>query len=243
MLNYTETLVLPLQGFWNAVVYIITSQTACRNLYRSLVGKPELPRKNMDGSGGASGAYGASFHSGGGGPIWHRRMRSRLADAITGGEGSQGGAEAAVAGVTYRGKEEEFPPPPVPGTRETIVKGAKSIKRKVIGMHPPAHALTSKDNKDDNSGDDSSGLNNSTATAWAGTVTGSQAHADDNSKLTGPAPVATKTKTKTNRGLGTDLVASKLDQDVLDDLNADAGSRASGTSILALTPAQTREPL
>ncbi|KAK4690704.1 hypothetical protein P7C71_g6149, partial [Lecanoromycetidae sp. Uapishka_2] len=46
-LNYTETLVFPMQGFWNAVVYIITSQTACRNLWRSMRGKPELPRKNV----------------------------------------------------------------------------------------------------------------------------------------------------------------------------------------------------
>lgn len=45
-LNYVETLVLPLQGFFNAVVYIITSQTACRNLWRSMTGGQELPRKN-----------------------------------------------------------------------------------------------------------------------------------------------------------------------------------------------------
>jgi len=45
-LNFTETLVLPLQGFLNAVVYIITSQTACRNLWRSVTGAQELPRKN-----------------------------------------------------------------------------------------------------------------------------------------------------------------------------------------------------
>lgn len=45
-LNYTETLVLPLQGFFNAVVYIITSQTASRNLWRSMTGAQQLPRKN-----------------------------------------------------------------------------------------------------------------------------------------------------------------------------------------------------
>lgn len=45
-LNYIETLVLPLQGFLNAVVYVITSQTACRNLWRSMTGAQELPRKN-----------------------------------------------------------------------------------------------------------------------------------------------------------------------------------------------------
>jgi hypothetical protein len=45
-LNYTETLVLPLQGFFNAVIYIVTSQTASRNLWRSMTGAQELPRKN-----------------------------------------------------------------------------------------------------------------------------------------------------------------------------------------------------
>lgn len=45
-LNYIETFVLPLQGFFNAIVYIITSQTACRNLWRSRTGAQELPRKN-----------------------------------------------------------------------------------------------------------------------------------------------------------------------------------------------------
>ena len=45
-LNYVETLVLPLQGFLNAVVYVITSQTACRNLWRSITGGQELPRKS-----------------------------------------------------------------------------------------------------------------------------------------------------------------------------------------------------
>ena len=44
-LNYIETLVLPLQGFFNTIVYIITSQTACRNLWRGLTGAQELPRK------------------------------------------------------------------------------------------------------------------------------------------------------------------------------------------------------
>ena len=45
-LNYIETLVLPLQGFFNAIVYMITSQTACRNLWRSMTGAHELPRKS-----------------------------------------------------------------------------------------------------------------------------------------------------------------------------------------------------
>lgn len=53
-LNYTESLVLPLQGFWNALVYVVTSQTACRNLWRSATGAQELlPRKGggLDGVG------------------------------------------------------------------------------------------------------------------------------------------------------------------------------------------------
>ena len=44
-LNYIEALVLPLQGFLNSIVYIVTSQTACRNLWRRLTGGQELPRK------------------------------------------------------------------------------------------------------------------------------------------------------------------------------------------------------
>lgn len=50
-LNYIETLVLPLQGFFNAVIYIITSQTACRNLWRSMTGAQQLPRKSSTVSG------------------------------------------------------------------------------------------------------------------------------------------------------------------------------------------------
>ena len=53
-LNYTETLVLPLQGFLNAIVYIITSQTACRNLWRSITGAQELPRKSSSVTGTGS---------------------------------------------------------------------------------------------------------------------------------------------------------------------------------------------
>ena len=56
-LNYTETLVLPLQGFWNALVYIITSQTACRNLWRRVFSnQPPVPRKDSYvGGGGGQG--------------------------------------------------------------------------------------------------------------------------------------------------------------------------------------------
>lgn len=45
-LNYIQSLILPLQGFFNALVYAISSQTACRNIWRSMTGGQELPRKN-----------------------------------------------------------------------------------------------------------------------------------------------------------------------------------------------------
>lgn len=35
-LNYVASFVFPLQAFWNVIVYIITSQSACRNLWRNL---------------------------------------------------------------------------------------------------------------------------------------------------------------------------------------------------------------
>ncbi|MCJ1442326.1 MAG: hypothetical protein MMC23_002820 [Stictis urceolatum] len=35
-LNYVSSFVFPLQGFWNVLVYIITSQTACRRLWADL---------------------------------------------------------------------------------------------------------------------------------------------------------------------------------------------------------------
>lgn len=55
-LNYTESLVLPLQGFWNALVYVVTSQTACRDLWRSVTGAQVLPRKSsVDVNGGVVG--------------------------------------------------------------------------------------------------------------------------------------------------------------------------------------------
>ncbi|CAD6563967.1 MAG: hypothetical protein ASARMPRED_002596 [Alectoria sarmentosa] len=60
-LNYTESLVLPLQGFCNALVYVVTSQTACANLWRSVTGAQSdllllLPRKGGGGAVGNSGA-------------------------------------------------------------------------------------------------------------------------------------------------------------------------------------------
>lgn len=47
-LNYTESLVLSLQGVWNVIVYVITSQAACKSLMyrmfsRSSRGKARLP--------------------------------------------------------------------------------------------------------------------------------------------------------------------------------------------------------
>lgn len=36
-LNYAAGMVLPLQGFWNAIIYIATSSAACRALMRSVV--------------------------------------------------------------------------------------------------------------------------------------------------------------------------------------------------------------
>ncbi|TVY15055.1 hypothetical protein LARI1_G007555 [Lachnellula arida] len=35
-LNYVSSLVFPLQGFWNVIVYIVTSQQACRRLWSSM---------------------------------------------------------------------------------------------------------------------------------------------------------------------------------------------------------------
>lgn len=39
-LNYASSVVFPLQGFWNVLVYIITSQTACKRLWTQLRGRP-----------------------------------------------------------------------------------------------------------------------------------------------------------------------------------------------------------
>lgn len=38
-LMYIEALVLPLQGFWNAVIYITTSMSACRGLWATVSGQ------------------------------------------------------------------------------------------------------------------------------------------------------------------------------------------------------------
>ncbi|KAI9681430.1 MAG: hypothetical protein M1817_002714 [Caeruleum heppii] len=37
-LNYTSSLVLPLQGFWNAIIYILTSLPACKALWYKFLG-------------------------------------------------------------------------------------------------------------------------------------------------------------------------------------------------------------
>ncbi|KAI9754013.1 MAG: hypothetical protein M4579_004889 [Chaenotheca gracillima] len=44
-LNYASSLVFPLQGFWNGIVYVITSQTAFRDLFSSIPGRGRsIPR-------------------------------------------------------------------------------------------------------------------------------------------------------------------------------------------------------
>ena len=47
-LNYASSLVFPLQGFWNVVVYIITSQTACKRLWAHIRGLPPPPLPDRD---------------------------------------------------------------------------------------------------------------------------------------------------------------------------------------------------
>ncbi|QSZ32504.1 hypothetical protein DSL72_002082 [Monilinia vaccinii-corymbosi] len=50
-LNYIESLVLSLQGVWNVIVYIITSQTACRRLaYRTFSGSSRKKARLPSGS-------------------------------------------------------------------------------------------------------------------------------------------------------------------------------------------------
>ena len=34
---------LPLQGFWNVIVYTVTSRTACERLWARLIGQPQAP--------------------------------------------------------------------------------------------------------------------------------------------------------------------------------------------------------
>ena len=63
-LNFFAIIVLPLQGFLNFCVYVITSQTAVRNLFRSLLGKEELPRKNLCATGSDGGLNSATGNRG-----------------------------------------------------------------------------------------------------------------------------------------------------------------------------------
>lgn len=51
-LNYISSLVLPLQGFWNVIVYIITSQSACRHLWQNIFHKRG---RKIEGIGGGNG--------------------------------------------------------------------------------------------------------------------------------------------------------------------------------------------
>ena len=43
-LNYVSSLVFPLQGFWNVIVYIVTSQTACKRLWSDIRDRKAMPR-------------------------------------------------------------------------------------------------------------------------------------------------------------------------------------------------------
>ncbi|KAL8995214.1 MAG: hypothetical protein Q9169_005002 [Polycauliona sp. 2 TL-2023] len=50
-LNYVSALVLPMQGFLNAIVYILTSQTACRELMDAVRGRGSMPWRHLVGKG------------------------------------------------------------------------------------------------------------------------------------------------------------------------------------------------
>ena len=50
-LNYVSALVLPMQGFLNAIVYVLTSQTACRELVDALRGRGTMPWRHLVGKG------------------------------------------------------------------------------------------------------------------------------------------------------------------------------------------------
>ena len=45
-LEYLASFVFPLQGFWNVIVYIITSQTACRKLWNRMLGRGYASESN-----------------------------------------------------------------------------------------------------------------------------------------------------------------------------------------------------
>ncbi|KAL8871372.1 MAG: hypothetical protein Q9174_002781 [Haloplaca sp. 1 TL-2023] len=50
-LNYVSSLVLPMQGFLNAIVYIITSQSACRDLWNFIRGRSTVPWRHLNRNG------------------------------------------------------------------------------------------------------------------------------------------------------------------------------------------------
>ncbi|KAL8751576.1 MAG: hypothetical protein Q9199_006320 [Rusavskia elegans] len=50
-LNYVSALVLPSQGVLNAIVYVLTSQTACRELVNALRGRGTMPWRHLVGKG------------------------------------------------------------------------------------------------------------------------------------------------------------------------------------------------
>ncbi|KAL8886236.1 MAG: hypothetical protein Q9215_006034 [Flavoplaca cf. flavocitrina] len=50
-LNYVSALVLPMQGVLNAIVYVLTSQTACRELVNALRGRGTMPWRHLVGKG------------------------------------------------------------------------------------------------------------------------------------------------------------------------------------------------
>ncbi|KAL8728225.1 MAG: hypothetical protein Q9166_005528 [cf. Caloplaca sp. 2 TL-2023] len=50
-LNYISSLVLPMQGLLNAIVYVITSRTACRELVNALRGRGTMPWRHLVGKG------------------------------------------------------------------------------------------------------------------------------------------------------------------------------------------------
>ena len=50
-LNYVSALVLPMQGVLNAIVYVLTSQTACRGLVNALRGRGTMPWRHLVGKG------------------------------------------------------------------------------------------------------------------------------------------------------------------------------------------------
>ena len=76
---------LPLQGFWNAVVYVVTSQTACAGLWR---GAQELP----DAKSGRGGGGGKSSDGGGGGGL--------ELDNVNGGIGGPKGRDTCAGATT-----------------------------------------------------------------------------------------------------------------------------------------------